>query len=184
MALLFSKAGPLWSSAKDFYLLGTDDKLYSLESFIDKKVLVIVFMCNHCPYVKAVLQRLIDLQNEFIDQDVQFIGINSNDTIKYPEDSMENMKKIMKEKQISFPYLLDKTQQVAVSYGAVCTPDIFVYGPDRTLLYQGRVDDNWQYSEKVSRQDLKEAIQLILNGEEVFEKQTPSMGCSIKWKTE
>ncbi len=182
MALMHSNMGPLGSLAKNFDLLGTDDKRYSLDSFSDKKVLVIIFMCNHCPYVKAILQRLIDLQNEWINQGVQLIGINPNDTIKYPDDSMENMKKIVEEKNIPFPYLLDETQEVAVAYDAICTPDIFVYGQERTLLYQGRIDDDWQHPEKVTRQDLKEAIQLIVNDEMVFEDQTPSMGCSIKWK--
>jgi len=174
--------GLLGSRAKNFDLLGTDDRNYSLDDFSDKNVLVIIFMCNHCPYVKAVLQRLIDLQNEFQNQGVQFIGINPNDAFRYPDDSMESMKKIVEEKNISFPYLIDETQEVAAAYQAVCTPDIYVYGPERTLLYQGRLDDNWQYSEKITKQDLKEAIQLIVNGEPVFEEQIPSMGCSIKWK--
>jgi peroxiredoxin len=182
MALMHSCMGLLGSRAKNFDLLGTDDRNHSLDDFSDKKVLVIIFMCNHCPYVKAVLQRLIDLQNEFLNQGVQFVGINPNDAVKYPDDSMENMKKIVEEKNLSFPYLIDETQEVAIAYQAVCTPDIYVYGPERTLLYQGRLDDNWQHSEKITKQDLKEAIQLIVDGEPVFEEQVPSMGCSIKWK--
>jgi peroxiredoxin len=181
MALMHSKVGPLESPAKNFDLLGTDDRRYSLNSFEDNKVLVIIFMCNHCPYVKAVLQRLIDLQNEWIDQKVQFIGINPNDTVTYPDDSMENMKKIVAEKKIPFPYLLDETQDVATAYGAVCTPDIFVYGSERTLLYQGRIDDDWQNPEKVTQYDLAEAIQMANDGI-ILEEQVPSMGCSIKWK--
>ena len=181
MALMHSNVRPLESPAKDFDLLGTDDQRYSLDSFKDKKVLVIVFMCNHCPYVKAVLQRLIDLQNEWIDQGVQFIGINPNDTVKYPDDSMENMKKLVSEGKIPFPYLLDETQEVAKAYDAICTPDIFVYGEERTLLYQGRLDDDWQNPDKVTRYDLAEAIQMANDGI-VLEEQIPSMGCSIKWK--
>ena len=182
MVLMYSNIQPLRSSAKSFNLLGTDDRLYSLDSFSEKKVLVIVFMCNHCPYVKAILQRLIDLQNGWIGQGVQFVGINPNDTEKYPDDSMENMKQIVREKKIPFPYLLDETQEVAKAYAAVCTPDIFVYGSERKLLYQGRVDDSWQHPEKVTRQDLKEAITLIVNDKKVDENQIASMGCSIKWK--
>lgn len=181
MALMHSNMGPLEVPAKNFDLLGTDDRRYSLDSFSDKKVLVIIFMCNHCPYVKAVLQRLIDLQNEWIDQGVQFIGINSNDTVKYPDDSMENMKKIVAEKKIPFPYLLDETQEVAAAYDAVCTPDIFVYGAERTLLYHGRIDDNWQNPDEVTRYELAEAIQMANDGI-ALEEQIPSMGCSIKWK--
>ena len=180
MALVHSRMGLLGTRALNFDLLCTDDRNFSLNSFCDKKVLVIIFICNHCPYVKAVLQRLIKLQNEFLSQGVQFIGINSNDVLNYPEDSMENMKKIVKENTFSFPYLIDETQEVAAAYQAVCTPDIYVYGIERTLLYQGRLDDNWQYPEKVTKQDLKEAIKLIINGKPVFEEQVPSMGCSIK----
>ena len=182
MALLQSNVGNLGSFAQNFNLLGTDANYYSLESFSEKKVLVIIFMCNHCPYVKAVLQRLIDLQNGFINQGVQFVGVNPNDFEKYPDDSMGNMQKIVVEQRISFPYLLDETQEVAISYDAVCTPDIFVYGPNRALLYRGRIDDNWQYPEKVTRQDLFEAIQMIVSNGIVFKDQYPSMGCSIKWK--
>jgi peroxiredoxin len=185
MALMHSNMGHLESHAKNFDLLGTDDQRYSIDSFKDKKVLVIVFMCNHCPYVKAVLQRLIDLQNEWTNDwknsAVQFIGINPNDTVKYPDDSMENMKKLVSEGKIPFPYLLDETQEVAKAYGAVCTPDIFVYGEERTLLYQGRIDDDWQNPDKVTRYDLAEAIQMANDGI-VLEEQIPSMGCSIKWK--
>ncbi|MFQ5444182.1 MAG: thioredoxin family protein, partial [Nitrospinales bacterium] len=148
----------------------------------DKKVLVIIFMCNHCPYVKAVLDRLIDLQNETVAKGVQLVGINSNDARRYPDDSMENMKKVVEKKKIPFPYLFDETQETAQAYQAVCTPDIYVYGEKRTLLYRGRVDDSWQEPDKVTQRDLKDAIDRILNDREVDSNQIPSMGCSIKWK--
>lgn len=182
MALLYSTMVPLGSVAKDFNLPGTDGARYSLKSFEDKKVLVVVFMCNHCPYVQAVLGRLIDLQNATRDRSVRFVGINPNDAVRYPDDSMENMKKIVAEKNFSFPYLFDESQETAKAYGAVCTPDIFVYGEDRTLLYRGRIDDNWQDADKVTQRDLQAAIDLILSGKEVPGEQIPSMGCSIKWK--
>lgn len=140
-------------------------------------------MCNHCPYVKAVLKRIIALQNEFIDRGVQFIGINSNDATRYPDDSLENMKIIAKENDFSFPYLIDPSQEVAKSYDAVCTPDLYVYGKNRKLVYRGRIDDNWEDSEKVTQQDLKLALENILSREVITSKQIPSMGCSIKWKT-
>ena len=139
-------------------------------------------MCNHCPYVQAVLDRLIELQNKFLTHGICFVGINPNDTVRYPDDSMENMKKLAVERKISFPYLSDETQNVAKSYDAVCTPDIFVYGPERTLLYRGRVDDNWKKPKQVIKKDLKSAIDLILAGKTVCADQIPSMGCSIKWK--
>ena len=182
MALLYSTMVPLGSAARDFDLPGTDGIRYSLKSFADKKVLVIVFMCNHCPYVQAVLGRLIDLQNANRERGVQLVGINPNDAVRYPDDSMENMKKIAAEKNLPFPYLFDASQKTAKAYSAVCTPDIFVYGEDRTLLYRGRIDDNWQDAGKVTQKDLQAAIDLILSGKEVPGEQIPSMGCSIKWK--
>lgn len=182
MALMNSTMVPLETPAIDFNLPGTDGNRYSLDSFKDKKVLVIIFMCNHCPYVKAVLDRLIDLQNEITVKGVQLVGINPNDAKRYPDDSMENMKKVAAEKKIPFPYLFDETQETAQSYQAVCTPDIYVYGEKRTLLYRGRVDDNWQEPEQVTKRDLRDAIDRILNNREIDSNQIPSMGCSIKWK--
>ncbi len=182
MALLKSTMVPLGTPAHDFHLPGVDGEMYSLASFSSNKVLVVIFMCNHCPYVKAVLQRLIDLQNDFADKKVRLVGINSNDAVKYPDDSMENMKKVAKEKSVSFPYLFDASQNTARDYDAVCTPDIYVYGAERKLLYRGRVDDNWERPEKVTQRDLRDAIDSVLNGREVSGDQVSSMGCSIKWK--
>ena len=173
---------PLRTSAASFQLPGVDSKTYSLESFSNKNVLVIIFMCNHCPYVKAVLQRLIALQAETGHQGVQLIGINSNDVDRYPDDSMENMQKITKERGINFPYLLDVSQETAKAYDAVCTPDIYVYGSERKLLYRGRIDDNWEHEEKVTQRNLKEALDCIVAGKKVPDKQISSIGCSIKWK--
>ena len=183
MALLESTMPPLGTSAHDFSLEGIDSKIYSLKSYSEKEIIVIIFMCNHCPYVKAVLKRIIELQNEFIYHGVQFIGINPNDATRYPDDSLENMKIIAKENDFSFPYLIDPSQEVAKSYNAVCTPDLYVYGKNRKLVYRGRIDDNWEDSEKVTQQDLKLALENILSGETITSKQIPSMGCSIKWKT-
>jgi len=183
MALLESTMPPLGTPIHDFSLEGVDSKTHSLRNYSEKEIIVIIFMCNHCPYVKAVLQRIIELQNEFIDRGVQFIGINPNDATRYPDDSLENMKIIARENDFSFPYLIDPSQEVAKSYDAVCTPDLYVYGKNRKLVYRGRIDDNWEDSEKVTQQDLKLALENILSGEVVTSKQIPSMGCSIKWKT-
>jgi peroxiredoxin len=182
MALMHSTMVPLGESARAFSLPGVDGKQYSLDSFKDRRILVIIFMCNHCPYVKAVFSRLIDLQNQMGDQGVQLVGINSNDASRYPDDSFDSMKKIAEELKIPFPYLFDATQETARAYDAVCTPDIYVYGEERTLLYRGRIDDNWEHPEKVTKRDLKEAIDAALAGEIISEEQIPSMGCSIKWK--
>ena len=173
---------PIGTPAVSFNLPGVDGKMYSLDSFSEKNVLVVIFMCNHCPYVKEVLQRLIDLQAESKGLGVQFVGINPNDAEKYPDDSFESMKKIAKEKGLNFPYLFDATQETAKAYDAVCTPDIYAYGSERKLLYRGRIDDNWEHEEKVTQRNLKEAIDLIIAGKELPSDQIPSMGCSIKWK--
>lgn len=182
MALAYSTNTPLGSLAPDFRLPGVDGKAYSLASFKNKKVLVIIFMCNHCPYVQAVLQRLIDIQNDYEEECVQLVGINCNDAVRYPDDSPERMKELAAEKGIPFPYLFDASQETAKAYDAVCTPDIYVYGEARKLLYHGRIDDNWQDPKKVKQRDLRNAIDNILEGQEVFRDQIPSMGYSIKWK--
>ena len=182
MALLNSTMVPLGTAAIDFKLPGIDGVEYSLGNFAENKVLVIIFMCNHCPYVKAVVQRLIELQEETSNQGVRLVGINCNDAQKYPDDSFENMQKVAKEWGLNFPYLFDESQAVAKKYDAVCTPDIYVYGKERKLLYRGRIDDNWENAEQVTQRDLKQAIDCILAAQEVPAKQVPSMGCSIKWK--
>jgi peroxiredoxin len=182
MALTYSTMVDLGSPAHDFDLPGTDGRRYSLASFRDKKALAVIFMCNHCPYVQAVLPRLIDLQNALRERGAQFVGINPNDAARYPDDSFENMRRVARERRISFPYLCDESQETARLYGAVCTPDIFVYGEKRALLYRGRIDDNWREPDKAARRDLRDAIENILTGREVAAEQIPSMGCSIKWK--
>lgn len=182
MALLHSTMVPLGTAAIDFKLPGIDGAEYSLENFAENNVLVIIFMCNHCPYVKAVIERLIELQETTLNQGVRLIGINCNDAQKYPDDSFESMQKIAMQWGMNFPYLFDESQGVAKKYDAVCTPDIYVYGKERKLLYRGRIDDNWENAEQVTQRDLKQAIDCILTNQEVPEKQIPSMGCSIKWK--
>lgn len=199
MALTNSQQIPIGEKAQDFALHGIDERAYTLESFDDKKILVIVFMCNHCPYVQACWDRLIALQNEFGPRGVQFVGINSNDEAQYPDDSFAMMKEFAKQKGHNFPYLRDETQQVARAYGAVCTPDIFVYDEVRHLAYHGRIDDNWsdvksdsdprrrvgaseQEPAKVKKRELAEALDALLQGKKPSREQKPSMGCSIKWK--
>lgn len=182
MALLQSNSGKLGSNIIDFTLKCVDGKFYSIESFNDSQILVIVFMCNHCPYVIAVLQRLIDLQNKFKTSGVTFVGINPNDADSYPDDSYEKMVSFAKERKMNFSYLVDDSQKVASEYDAVCTPDIYVYDESRTLKYRGRIDDNWKEEEKVVNKDLEKAIYLLLDNKEINFEQVPSMGCSIKWK--
>lgn len=182
MTLLESEQIALKSVALDFKLMGVDDWEYSLADFADKKVLVIVFMCNHCPYVQAIWSRLCDLQEMFKEQSVQFVGINPNKHPDYPEETLEKMKEYYDQYNMNFPYLIDESQEVARKYGAVCTPDIFVYDKDRRLGYHGRVDDSWRDEKQVSQHELKMAIEALLSGEMPSENQNPSMGCSIKWR--
>ncbi len=144
--------------------------------------MIIIFKCNHCPYVKAVIDRFVNFQDKYEDKGVQLIGINPNDAEVYPEDSLDNMKQFSSKNKINFPYLRDETQEVARRYGAVCTPDIFLYDKNRTLKYRGRLDDNWKDESKVITNDLENAVNLLLEDKEIDFDQVPSMGCSIKWK--
>lgn len=182
MSLLASLDVPLGTIAPDFQLKGVDGNTYSLHDFRERSVLVIVFMCNHCPYVQACIERLIALQHDYLDKGVRFIGINPNDALDVPEDDFEAMKVFARERNMNFPYLRDETQQVAKAYKAVCTPDVFVYDDQRALRYHGRIDNNWRDISKVTSQDLRVALEAIIHHKNVDSAQLPSMGCSIKWK--
>lgn len=182
MVLLQSQMVPLGEKAHPFRLPAVDEKHYSLDDFSDKNILVIIFMCNHCPYVKAVIDRIIALDRDYADNGVQIVGINSNESVNYPEDSFDKMKVFAKKKGIRFPYLRDESQKVAHAYSAVCTPDIFVYDAQRKLAYRGRIDDNWQDESKITSHDLRSALEALISGKKLSEHQHPSMGCSIKWK--
>lgn len=167
--------------APDFSLPGVDGRNYSLSDFRDKKILVVIFSCNHCPYVQAYEDRIIALQEEFKDKGVSFIAINSNDDKNYPEDSFENMVKRAKMKGYNFPYLRDKSQDVARVYGATHTPHIFVFDEKRRLRYTGKIDDNWREPDKVKERYLRDAILDLLEGREVRNPETYAIGCTIKW---
>ncbi|MEP7147155.1 MAG: thioredoxin family protein [bacterium] len=179
---VFSSNNDPGSPIIDFSLKGIDGKFYSPEKFKDAEIFVIIFQCNHCPYVKAVMDRFVSLQEKYMDKKVQLIGINSNDPVAYPEDSFENMIRFAEKYNINFPYLADDTQQTAREYGAVCTPDIYVYDKERKLRYRGRLDDSWKDKSKITSKDLENAIELLLLGKKIDFQQIPSMGCSIKWK--
>lgn len=182
MVLLESLDLPMGSSAIDFQLKNVDGEIYSLANFAEAKILVIVFMCNHCPYVQAIWQRLIDFQQEFQNQGVQLVGINPNLNPNYPDETFEKIQEYYQRYQMNFPYLQDDTQEVAKAYQAQCTPDIYVYNEERELVYHGRLDDNWREQEKVQRCDLKEYVEALIAGKILQDKQYPSMGCSIKWR--
>ncbi len=182
MALVESESPQLGSPAPDFSLPGTDGSTYSLDDFDGADVLVVMFICNHCPYVKAVLDRLLELGRSWDDDEVAFVAISANDAERYPDDSFDNMKQLADTKDFPFPYLYDESQETARAYGAECTPDFFVYDDDRQLAYAGRLDDNWKEPDEVEQRELYDAITALLDGERPDEDQHPSMGCSIKWK--
>jgi len=169
-------------NAPGFSLKDFNGALFELESFRGKKAVLVVFMCNHCPYVKHKIDAIVALDGEFRERGLQVIGINSNDPVNYPEDNTEGMKRFAKECGIGFPYLVDDTQEVAKAYKATCTPDFFLFDSNLKLAYHGRVDDAMEPGTEPSTQEMKKAIQQLLEGKEVTVKWEFSIGCSIKWK--
>lgn len=182
MARTFSHPMKPGTVAPPFDLINVDGNRYSLGSFTDAKILVVIFTCNHCPYAIALEDRIIAIQNDYHAKGVKLVAINPNDERNYPEDSFEMMKVRAKEKQFPFPYLRDETQEVAAAYNAACTPDPFVFDEERKLVYNGRVDDNWKDSTGVTRQDLRTVLDSILEMSPIPFEPVPAMGCSIKWK--
>ncbi len=171
---------PLGASAPDFDLPGVDDSRYSLASFSNKAVLVVIFSCNHCPYVKDYETRMVSIQGEYASKGVQLVAINSNDDRAYPEDSFPEMVKRAKERGFNFPYLRDKSQKVVEAYGGVCTPHVFVFDSRRVLRYRGRIDDSRDKA-KVTTHDLRNALDDLVAGKAVRVPDTKPFGCSIKW---
>lgn len=190
MALEYSTASEFGTSAPDFSLPGVDGKTYSLSSFKNSKGLLVVFMCNHCPYVIAVHERLNQLAKNFADQGIAVIGINPNDPLYKDEDSFENMKLTAKKWDLVFPYVQDETQKVARAYDAVCTPDPYLYenvNGQFLLRYHGRIDDNWKEPSQVKEQSLRNAMNALLKNDaadirKLSDTAVAAMGCSIKWK--
>lgn len=183
MSLVYSAQLPIGWEAADFKLKSTRKKEYSLSDFKDKKGLVIIFTCNHCPYAQASWPIIIDLAEQ-LKKDIYFVAINSNDAFMYPEDSFEGMKDAVKDLGITLPYLWDETQEVAKIYDAQCTPDVYLFKNDKKklkLYYHGRINDNWQDYKNVTEKNLEIAIESMLTGEDPPDSQPPSMGCSIKW---
>ena len=170
------------TKAISFSLKGIDEKTYNLEEIKGKNGTLVIFICNHCPYVKGVIDRLvkdiIDLQRKGIG----CVAIMSNDTENYPEDSFENMKRFSKENNFTFPYLYDETQEVAKAYGAVCTPDFFGYNKNLELQYRGRLDNAGISGEILKDKELLNAFHQIVKSGKGPKEQKSSMGCSIKWK--
>ncbi|MGK9475258.1 thioredoxin family protein [Melioribacter sp. OK-6-Me] len=171
----------LGSKAPDFSLEGVDGKTYSLDSFKEKEALIVIFSCNHCPYVQAYEDRIIKIQEDYAGR-VQVVAINSNDDVKYPEDSFEEMKIRAEKKKFNFPYLRDETQETARAYGATHTPEIFLFDKKRELRFHGKIDDNWQEPAAVKQNYLRDALDELLSGKEISVPETFTIGCTIKWK--
>jgi peroxiredoxin len=182
MALTHTPDPEIGKACPDFTLPGIDGNTYSLDDFKTNKPLVVMFICNHCPYVKAIDDRLVELGNALNVRSISLVAICSNDAENYPEDSFEKIQEHAIEKNYNFPYLYDETQEIAKKFGAVCTPDFFVYDKNLKLAYRGRLDDSWKDASKVTKQELLDAVILLDDNKPLTEKQHPSMGCNIKWK--
>jgi len=174
---------PLGTEAPDFTLPDPAGNLVSLSDFDGARALVVVFMCNHCPFVKHVIDGFVTLVKDYQPRGVAFVGISANDVNEFPDDRPEKMARFAKEKGFAFPYLYDETQEVAKRHHAACTPDFFVFDENRRLVYRGQMDDSRPGSD-VSRTgaDLRAALDAVLQGAPVPDEQKPSMGCNIKWK--
>ncbi len=183
MALMYSPETEKNFQLPAFNLPGTDGNTYNQNSFSQYDINVFMFICNHCPYVMAIEDRIIALYKELKDKNVHFIGVCSNDANDYPEDSFSNIQKRWSDKDYQFTYLYDEDQTLAKDFSAVCTPDIFAFNKNNLLFYRGRLDDNWREPGEVTRVDLKLAILAELNQQDLGFEPIPSMGCSIKWKT-
>ena len=167
--------------APDFELLGTDDKKHSLNDYNNYKGILVIFMCNHCPYVKAKVEALNEIY-EKCGKDIAIISINSNDSTDYPEDSFEAMKQTAKEKGFEFDYLVDETQEVAKKYGAMCTPDPFLFNSQKQLVFHGKIDNAMKPEDTATEKTMIINMQKLIADEKIQNDFDPSIGCSIKWK--
>lgn len=168
--------------ALDFSLMGTDEKIWTLEECRGEKGLLVMFICNHCPYVQAIRERIVRDTRDLKMLGLNSVAIMSNDPSQYEEDSFDNMQKVAREFDFPFPYIVDKTQEIAKSYGAVCTPDFFGYNADLKLQYRGRLDESRKETALGEvRRDLFEAMKQVAETGKGPEDQIPGMGCSIKW---
>ena len=182
MALTESTMLPLGSKAQPFSLPDPSGKTYELSQFKDSKALLIIFMCNHCPYVKHIADSLASLARDYQDAPFSLVAINSNDFSNYPDDSPAKMAEEVANPGYTFPYLVDESQEVAKAYRAVCTPDLFLYDADQTLAYRGQYDSSRPGKGAATGEDIRRAIDALLAGNSVDEKQTPAIGCNIKWR--
>lgn len=185
MALMHTPVCEFGVKAPNFNLLGVDGKKWSLEDCRGENGLLVMFICNHCPYVKAIQSRLVEDVLALKSMGIGAVAINSNDPTDYEEDSYDNMQLISKRLKYPFPYLVDETQAVAKAYGAICTPDFFGYNSDLELQYRGRLDESERAPSPIgAKRELVEAMHQIAQTGHGPRPQNPSMGCSIKWREE
>lgn len=182
MALMQTPVCNFGEPAHEFSLLGTDGKYHTLQNCQGEKGTLVMFICNHCPYVKAVQEKLVRDTRELLDYGIKSVAIMSNDPVDYPEDSLDNMKKIAQKFKYPFPYLFDETQEIARVYGAVCTPDFFGYNHNLELQYRGRLDASRTEPVPDARRDLFEAMVQVAKTGQGPKEQLVSQGCSIKWR--
>lgn len=183
MALTPSTMLPLGTLAPDFSLPDTNGRMVSLRDFADAPALLVIFLCNHCPYVKHVRQGLAAMVREYQAKGVAVVGINANDVATHPDDSPAKMREEVAQAGYTFPYLFDESQEVAKAYRAACTPDFFLFDQKRRLVYRGQMDDSRPNNGRpVTGADLRAAMDAVLAGRPVAADQKPSMGCNIKWK--
>ena len=176
---------PLGTKMPSFNLLGIDDEMYTNEIFDGKKGSLVMFICNHCPFVKHVNGEIVNLSNEIMGNDIGVIGINSNDSTqeKYAEDSIDKMREYADNLGYNFPYVVDEDQSVAKNFTAQCTPDFFLFDSDQNLVYRGQLDGSRPGNDvPTNGESLRSAIQALLNNEDPISEQLPSMGCNIKWR--
>ncbi|HEY6237923.1 MAG TPA: thioredoxin family protein [Thermoplasmata archaeon] len=170
-------------AAPDFELPGVDGRMHRLSEWKERPYLIVAFWCNHCPYVQGWEGRMIDLARRYEPKGVGVVLINSNDARQYPDDRFDRMVERAREKNYPFPYLHDERQSVARAYGALVTPHPMVFGPDRTLRFQGRIDDNHEHPSAVRHRYLEDALDALLAGRPVERPELPVLGCSVKWRS-
>jgi peroxiredoxin len=170
----------LATEAPPFDLPGVDGRTHSLDDYAEAPALAVVWSCNHCPYVQAWEQRMIGIQRDYADRGFRLVAINSNDARRYPEDSFDQMAKRAEEQRFNFDYLFDEDQSVARAYGPERTPEVFLFDRERTLVYHGAIDDS-RDERAVSEHYLRDAIEAVLAGSEPPLRETPAVGCTVKW---
>ena len=175
---------PLGTPAPDFKLINCiDEQIWSLSQQTANQAVVVIFMCNHCPYVVHIIEELVRCANDYIDQGIAFVAINANDVSQYPDDSPEKMTAFAQQHSIPFPYCFDDTQAVAKAYQAACTPDLYVFDERHQCVYRGRFDNSTPGNgQPVTGADIRQALDRVLSGKPHLTTQLPSMGCNIKWR--